>query len=842
VSEVEVLRRENASLHGKNAELVQQVADAEQRNRAFASGEVDAVASAGAASPILLHAAQGALRRSEALLRESRQQLEEAQAIAHVGSWATVVGQEGELRWSRECYRIFGVPDGTPMTAEAFFALVHPADRERVRGVSVAEHDAPYQLDYRVECRDRAQRWIHAVMKREGADGAGRLVGTVQDVTEHRRADDRLRASEESYRRIIETTSEGVWLSDAAFETTFVNQRMADMLGFTREEMIGEDALRFVCHEGRAGATGRLARRRQGEAQTFTNEYLRKDGTTCWALAKTNALIDDRGEFAGTVALLTDTTEQRGFEEARDRLAAIVESSEDAIVSVGLDGAITSWNLGAERLYQYSATEALGASIFVIVPPSRLAEERGVLDRVMRGEVVRQYETERRRKDGSAVEVAVTISPIRDAAGAVVAVAKIARDLTAQRGAEASHRKLEEQFRQAQKMEAVGRLAGGVAHDFNNVLSVILSYADLALDDLKPGDPMRDDMGEIRTAGRRASELTRQLLAFSRQQVLQPQVLDLDASVTGMGRMLRRLIGEDVELTLVAAGGLGRVLADPGQIEQVVMNLAVNARDAMPDGGKLTIETVNVELDATYVSGHVGVVPGRYVMMAVSDTGTGMDAATRARIFEPFFTTKAVGKGTGLGLATVFGIVQQSGGHVGVYSEPGHGSVFKVYFPRTDKAPAMSHAAGPPEALHGSETILLVEDEAQVRAVASSILRRHGYRVLEASNGVDAQVISDGFATEIHLLLTDVVMPQMSGRKLAEKLAPRRAEMRVLYASGYTDDAIVHHGVLAEGVAFLQKPFTPESLSRKVRQELDRKEARTGPTGRPPVTGTVDDG
>jgi CheY-like chemotaxis protein len=296
--------------------------------------------------------------------------------------------------------------------------------------------------------------------------------------------------------------------------------------------------------------------------------------------------------------------------------------------------------------------------------------------------------------------------------------------------------------------------------------------------------------------------------------------MDLGEVVTAMDRMLQRLLGEDIELTLRPAPDLGRVLADPGQIEQVVMNLAVNARDAMPEGGMLTIEMSNVALDATYASAHFGVAAGSYVMLAVSDTGVGMDAATRARVFEPFFTTKPVGKGTGLGLATVFGIVQQSGGHVAVYSEPGEGSTFKVYLPRTDRSvEARAEEASGVE--RGSETILLVEDEEQVRTVACTILRRHGYRVLEASNGGEAFLISQDFAGEIHLLLTDVVMPRLGGRKLAEQLSPQRPGMKVIFASGYTDDAIVRHGVLEEGVAFIQKPFKPDALLRKVREVLD---------------------
>jgi CheY-like chemotaxis protein len=362
-----------------------------------------------------------------------------------------------------------------------------------------------------------------------------------------------------------------------------------------------------------------------------------------------------------------------------------------------------------------------------------------------------------------------------------------------------------------------------------------LSYADLSLEGLKPGDPLFKDLKQIRAAGERAAELTNQLLAFSRQQVLQPRVIDLNDIVAGMKSLLGRLLGEDIELTALTPPHLARVLADPGQIEQVLMNLAVNARDAMPQGGKLTIETTNVELDAAYVGSHLGRVPGSYVMLAMSDTGTGMDAATRARIFEPFFTTKEKGKGTGLGLATVFGIVEQSGGHVGVYSEPGHGSTFKIYFPCMNQVATTPRPPDPPAGLRGSETILLVEDEEQVRAVACTILRRNGYRVLDAPNGEEALLISKASGTTIDLLLTDVVMPKMSGRTLAERLTQERPDVKVLFASGYTDDAIVHHGVLNAGIAFLQKPFTPRGLLRRVREVLDapRQPAQGGVTASP---------
>ena len=520
---------------------------------------------------------------------------------------------------------------------------------------------------------------------------------------------------------------------------------------------------------------------------------------------------------------------ERELREAKARAAlraseasygTLVEHAPVGIYRSTPQGKLLSVNAAVVRMLGYdSAAEVLPLDMArdVYADP---AERQRLVDRDTYTD--RQYddvEATWKRRDGHLLTVQLSVRAVRDGTGHVEYYETFVRDVTDQR-------RLQQQLLQSQKMEAVGRLAGGIAHDFNNLLTVITSYSDLLLEDLGTDDPKRSDVEQVRKAADGAAALTRQLLAFSRQQVVEPRVVSLNAVVESLQKILRRVLGEDVELAATPGPDLGAVRADVGQLEQVLMNLAVNARDAMPTGGKLTIETGNVEHDPAFARGHGAVAVRQFVMLAVTDTGVGMDEATKARIFEPFFTTKEPGKGTGLGLATVYGIVQQSGGFIWVYSEPGHGTTFKIYLPRVD-APAEGVAVTAVAPVgRGTETVLLAEDAAAVRAVARQVLERQGYTVLEAPDGELALHLAQRHSGPIHLLLTDVVMPGMSGRQLADRLAPARPDMKVLYASGYTDDSVVRHGVLEEGTAYLQKPFTPESLARKVRDVLDSSKSR----------------
>jgi two-component system, cell cycle sensor histidine kinase and response regulator CckA len=469
-------------------------------------------------------------------------------------------------------------------------------------------------------------------------------------------------------------------------------------------------------------------------------------------------------------------------------------------------------NDAALRQYGYSREEFLSLTVLDIRPE----EDRERFLQLRREDPAgpRQYtELRHRTKDGTIIDVEVS-------ADSMVFAGRPARIVLVQ---DVTHRmRLEEQLRQAQKMEAIGRLAGGTAHDSNNLLTVIGGHGELLLHQLDAGDPRRADVLMMQDAGERAAELTRQLLAFSRKQVLEPRVLDLNSLLRDSERLLRRLLTENVELRLVLAPELGRVRADPVQLRQVVLNLVVNARDAMPDGGLLTLETQNADIDAAYMARHGLVSTGRYVLLAVNDTGTGMDTETQGRIFEPFFTTKERGRGTGLGLATVYGIVRQSGGFIWVYSEPGQGATFKIYLPAVDAE--VSAEAGRPvrESPRGIETVVLVEDDKQVRELAQRVLEAHGYTVRPAADPMQAMRLLESDAAPVDLLVTDVIMPGMNGRELAERLSLRYSGLKVLYVSGYTDDVIVRHGILEPGTGFLQKPFSPDALVRKVSEVLGR--------------------
>jgi PAS domain S-box-containing protein len=647
-------------------------------------------------------------------------------------------------------------------------------------------------------------------------DGCAMVAGFFRDVTKTHLAEEALKTSEAKYRRLFEAARDGILILDA--ETGHIldsNPFMTTLTGYSRDDFLGK----FIWEVGPFKDTGAS---KASFAQLQAQEFLRYDDLPL--ATRAGGTVDV--EFVSNVyrvgdkkviqCNIRDISDRKRAEGERLLLAKAMEQADEMILVTDPNGAVVYVNPAFERVTGYSRSETLGMNPRFLKSCAQDDEFYRALwttltsGKTWRGRLVNK------KKDGTLYSQDSAISRVLDADGNVTSYIGVSRDVTAVLA-------LEAQYLQAQKMEAVGRLAGGVAHDFNNVLSVILSYAELISGDLKPDDPVRADIEEIGRAGRRAADLTRQLLAFSRRQVLEAKVLNLNDVVTGMEKMVARLLGADVELTLLTASDLWNVKADPGQIEQVFMNLAVNARDAMPHGGRLTIETTNVELDEDYASVHQGVRAGQYVQIAVSDNGVGMDEETRSHIFEPFFTTKEKGRGTGLGLATVLGIVQQSGGHVWVYSEPGTGTTFKVYLPRFGGVVERPSATpGPRVSARGHETILLVEDDDQVRAIARNILREHGYVVLEAPNGGEALLVCEQHGAKIDLLLTDVVLPRMSGRHLADRLAALRPEMKVLFMSGYTNDAVLLHGILESGVAFLRKPFTPSSLTRKVREALGR--------------------
>ena len=614
------------------------------------------------------------------------------------------------------------------------------------------------------------------------------------------------------------------------------NSQTEDMFGYPREELIGqrieilvpdryrEQHLRHRDHFIDQPKTRRMGpglglwgRRRDGSE--FPVEISLSPVPTDNGIVVLSAIRDvsDRKQIEEQLRRANDELAERKNRqlwEYQNRLALIVDSSQDAIIGKDLDGIITHWNKGAENIYGYKAEEIIGKSITMLAPADRQDEIPKILESISNGQRLEHFETVRVTKDGRQLNISISISPIHNAAGVIVGASTIARNITAQK-------KAEDQLRQSQKMEAVGRLAGGIAHDFNNILGIITMCAELLRGHVTSEELPLKLIAHIRDASKRGASLTRQLLAFSRKQPTQSKVLDLNDRLKEVGKLLRPLMGDDVNILLLPRSELAFVQADPGQLDQIVLNLAVNSRDAMPRGGKFVIETATAEFDDEFVRQHPPMKPGRYVMLAVSDNGSGMDAATVSHIFEPFFTTKEIGKGTGLGLATVYGIVQQSGGHIWVYSEPGRGTTFKVYLPCADDKAGLALETGDQVVIRRGEgtTILLVEDDPVMRRLSRQMLAAQGYSVIEAEDGKSALAQAASNPGRIDLVLTDVVMQGISGPELVLRLMDTHPETRFLYMSGYTGELVVDHG-LSEGIALLEKPFTRAALLGAIQAAL----------------------
>ena len=880
------------------------------------------------------------LRREQAQLDLLKEQKSFADAvIRNLPAMACIVDEEGRLRlWNTNLEKMLGY-------SASELARINVMD-------TVAE-----------EFRDQVQQTMQLVLTKDSAETEASLLtkqgqkipcyltgvrilmddrpcvlGISVDISERKWAEESLRKSEQQYRSLVANIPEVVWTVDRQQHITFVSPNVEKMTGYTAAELCEQGGavwLDSVHAEDRQRVT-KASDLLFTAGKSYDMEYRlrRKNGEWFWAHGRSVSTYETDGvQYAD--GLLSDVTERKTADEAVYRLAAIVESSQDAITGSTLDGVVTNWNTGAEHLYGYAASEALGRNITFVAPPEKQKELKGLRETVAQGRSV-TVETQRLRKDGTIVGVSVSVSPIKDDAGKITGISGIARDITGRKradkqlglqsaaleaaanamvitdregtvvwvneafatmtgfsgnevlgknprilhsgdhdkafyadlwstisagkvwhgeitnrrkdgtlyteemtitpvrseGTEISHfvaikqditerKSLERQLQQAQKMEAIGRLAGGVAHDFNNMLGVITGYCELLRLRDGLGQDILRQIQEIDGAARRAAGLTQQLLAFSRKQLLQPRILDLNELLKKLNNMLHRLIGDDIELIVrYSTSPELRVKADQSQIEQLVMNLAVNARDAMPKGGKLIIETDTCELDESYMLAHRPVRPGPYVRLTVTDTGCGMDKETLSHLFEPFFTTKDEGKGPGLGLSIVYGVVKQSDGCIWAYSEPGHGTSFKIYLPQKRAVTDTLVPRAAVGSLRGSETVFLVEDDGRLREMIHEFLSGQGYTVLDSDSGAAALDMMAQTDKPPDALITDIMMPGMSGRDLADRASAKFPRLKILYISGYTHDGAVQTRVLNETEAFLQKPFAPSDLGKKLREIL----------------------
>jgi PAS domain S-box-containing protein len=653
-----------------------------------------------------------------------------------------------------------------------------------------------------------------------------------REIKERERTEEALRESERRFRLLVESVKDyAIFLLDPRGHIISWNVGAERIHGYQSEEIIGQPlSVFYTDQDKKLGKPEEAMRMAMAEGRYEGQGWrVKKDGSRFWGDMVITELRDKAGVLRGFAKVARDITARKlaenALRESEERLRELFDSAPVGYHELNLQGRIIQVNQTELGMLGYMAKEMIGQPVWKFIVEEDQFRE-AMMAKLTKGvSSSKALEHNFKRKDGTSFPALVEDLILKDSVGSIKGIRSTLQDITERKKAEEEMVSLQEQFRQSQKMEAIGRLAGGIAHDFNNLLTIIKGYSQLSLMELTEDHPLKGSIQEISKAADRASGLTRQLLAFSRRQILEVKVLDFNALLHDLEKMLHRILGEDIELATFLSENLGRVKADPGQMEQVIMNLAVNARDAMSSGGKLTIETKNVELDQEYARSHVGSKPGHYVMVSASDTGVGMPPEIRERIFEPFFTTKEKGKGTGLGLSTVYGIVKQSQGNIWVYSEPGYGTTFKIYLPQVDEpVEASKDKLSERELVGGNETILVVEDEEEVRKLTVRILKDKGYRVLTASDGNAALAVGKRYVSPIHLMLTDVVMPGLNGRELAKKMESFHPKMKVLYMSGYTENAIVHHGILEEKMDYLPKPFTVEGLTKKVREALDKSD------------------
>jgi PAS domain S-box-containing protein len=646
------------------------------------------------------------------------------------------------------------------------------------------------------------------------------VVRAMRYATERKRAVEALQRSEEYYRSLIENALDIITVVDSDGVVRYGSPSLERVLGYPQGALHGSN-LQTIVHPEDAALfleVLEIGTKNPGATQSFECRLRHRNGT--WRVIEAiGKRFEQDTAVNGFVLNSRDITERKRAEEqlrqANETLRAVIETSPLAIYALDLDGQVRSWNSAAQRIFQYSEEEVLNRRLPIVA----LEDEEPFLQRIAEatsGNLLVGHEERRYKKNGDPIEVSIWNAQLRDATGAVTGIVEAVAD-------NSERKRLEEQFRQAQKMEAVGRLAGGIAHDFNNLLTVITGYCQMLLDRIPPEDAMSEDMLQVLKAADRATTLTKQLLAFSRRQIFQPKVIDLRTLVADMGHILKRLVGENIKLMSHADPNLALVRVDPGHLEQVIVNLVVNARDAMPQGGAVTVSMSNTQVSAAFPHQHINLPPGGYVLLEVADTGIGIDEETKGHLFEPFFTTKEKGRGTGLGLSTSYGIVKQNRGEILVRSELGVGSTFSIYLPVAEQQSADVTATGESEkrTFRGAETVLVAEDEDGVRTVITDMLRKQGYSVVTAPGGAAALETALKLP-RIDLLISDVIMPGMNGPELAERLREIRPDLRVLYVSGYTDSAIAREGELEPGTSFLHKPFSPNQLSSKVREVLDQ--------------------